>query len=157
MTDSEDQISSPPDQDPTPPKQGNFIVRYWRGEEKLWKAYWLFGFLGSGIFGSALGFGMGMGLFVFLPAIGRSPITLGVNLGMFHFIFTQSFERGLPIFLDLGVLVLAAVYTIWVVVSIWNCAWNVRWEGWGVIARGLVVIGSLVTISNMIQHVQGKF
>jgi hypothetical protein len=31
------------------PARSNIIVRFWRGEERLWKAYWLVGVLGSNI------------------------------------------------------------------------------------------------------------
>jgi len=31
------------------------------------------------------------------------------------------------------------VYTVWILVSVWRCSWNVREEHWGLIARVLTV------------------
>ena len=32
-------------------------------------------------------------------------------------------------------------YAIFAYVSIWRCAWNTRWKGWGYIARAVVILG----------------
>ena len=31
-------------------------------------------------------------------------------------------------------------YTVFALVSIWRCAWNTSWKGWGYIARALVLL-----------------
>ena len=31
-------------------------------------------------------------------------------------------------------------YTVFALVSIWRCAWNSKWEGWGQLARVIVVV-----------------
>ena len=34
-------------------------------------------------------------------------------------------------------------YTVFALVSIWRCAWNTSWKGWGYIARALVLLNVL--------------
>ncbi len=31
-------------------------------------------------------------------------------------------------------------YSIWVIVGMWQCAFNAKWKGWGYIVRGLYVV-----------------
>jgi hypothetical protein len=62
-------VPSPdPTEEPAPSNgpRANFIVRFWRGDERLWKTYWLAGVLGSNIIGGLTGLAVGLG---FIPAI----------------------------------------------------------------------------------------
>lgn len=46
------------------------------------------------------------------------------------------------------------VYLVWISISIWRCAFNVDWHGWGYIARILVVLGILGAIAGLwMEHV----
>ncbi len=44
----------------------------------------------------------------------------------------------LYIFLLIGIL-----WTIWILVGLWKCAFNTKWEGWGYLARAFVVLSIL--------------
>ncbi len=77
------------------------IKRAWKGEEKLWKVFWLYGVLA------------GIVLNLLLTVLIGNPLLAKLIL--------------LP-------------YSVWVLVSLWRCAWNAGAKFWGVIARILVVI-----------------
>jgi hypothetical protein len=80
---------------------------YWRGHGPLWKAYWLYGVLGSNV--------LALTLFVLME---RSALG------------TVWFQL---------VLLLLAAYTVWIVVSVWRCAFNVETPMYGHMARALTV------------------
>jgi hypothetical protein len=84
---------------------------YWRGRGPLWKAYWLYGVLGSNVLALIL-----------LLLINRGA------LGGFWFHV---------------VLLLLAAYTVWIVVSVWRCAFNVENPIYGHMARALTVAWAL--------------
>jgi len=42
------------------------------------------------------------------------------------------------------------VYSIWIGVSVWNCAYNVDWEWWGHAARAWVILFVMMIIGNVI-------
>ena len=93
---------------------GCFVVRYWRGGGPLWRAYWLYGVLGS----------------LVLTAL----IAIPELNGWFS----------LPVLM--AALAAGAVYTVWIVVSIWRCAFNIDNEplgierdAWAMLARWLTV------------------
>ena len=81
------------------------IARAWRGQERLWKVFWLYNFL----LGSAV-----------IAAIDAVPAE--------------------QVVLVIFILVTALAWAVWVGVSLWRCAFNSSWRGWGYIARGLVVL-----------------
>ena len=92
----------------------SFVVRYWRGNGPLWRAYWLYGVLGSMIL-TAL---------ILIPELN----------GWFSLQILAT------------VLAAGAVYTAWIVVSIWRCAFNIENEPlgidrdtWAMLARWLTV------------------
>lgn len=43
-------------------------------------------------------------------------------------------------FLGLVVFLVWLAYFVFATVSIWRCAWNVHWKGWGYIARVIVIL-----------------
>ena len=85
----------------------NIARYYWRGHGRLWKAYWLYGVLGSNL--------LALVLFLLMErsALGSAWFQI--------------------------VLLLLAVYTIWIVVSVWRCAFNVEKPTYGHMARALTV------------------
>jgi len=86
-----------------------FIKRSWRGEEKLWRVFWLYYMLGELIF------------FMFLYLI------------MFLISIVVTSE---PPFLIILVYVIPVFgYFIWIIVSLWKCAFNTNWKGWGYLIR----------------------
>ena len=104
---------------------GAFMGRYWRGEERLWKAFWLFGFVGFWVAGSVIGLVRGVVL--------DSQMWIGVGL----------------IFWGLAV-VGALAYQVWVCVAIWRGAFNVGWKGWGYVCRGVVVLQAVAVVFGLI-------
>ena len=44
------------------------------------------------------------------------------------------------------------IWAVWVTVSLWRCAFNTDWRGWGYIVRALVLL-SLVTVASTIAAV----
>ena len=86
------------------------LLSYWNGEQKLWKAFWLLGFIFQILF------------FYFLLLL----LYVGTLLKL-----TWSIK--ITIFL------LSNIYTVWILVSIWNCAYNVKNKIWGNISRIIVI------------------
>ncbi len=80
---------------------------YWRGHGPLWKAYWLYGVVGSNV------------------------------LALTLFLLMERSALG-SVWFELVLLLLAA-YTIWIVVSVWRCAFNVEKSMYGHMARALTV------------------
>jgi hypothetical protein len=40
-------------------------------------------------------------------------------------------------------------YTVFALVSIWRCAWNTSWKGWGYIARVIVILNVLMILAEL--------
>ena len=95
----------------------NFLLSYWNGEQKLWKAFWLMGFVFQILF------------LYFLLVV----LYFGVLIGL-----TWSIK--VTIFL------LSNIYQIWILVSIWNCAYNVRNKTWGHLSRSIVILNVIFII-----------
>ena len=89
----------------------NFLLSYWNGNEKLWKAFWLMGFVFQIILFYSLIFILYIGLFF-----------------------------GLTWSIKITIFIVSNLYTIWILVSIWNCAYNVKNKIWGDISRVIVVL-----------------
>jgi hypothetical protein len=49
-----------------------------------------------------------------------------------------------PALLVIAVFVL--IWVVWVTVSLWNCAFNSSWRGWGYIVRAGVVLGIIAIV-----------
>ena len=102
----------------TPAALAEFVATCWRGGERLWKVFWLFGVVGAAAVGYVVGLVEGV--------VRSSPMWIGAGV-MFW-----------------GLAVVASVaYQVWAYVSIWRCAFNAGWKGWGAIARALAVLGAL--------------
>jgi hypothetical protein len=80
-------------------------VRSWHGEEPLWKVFWIYGVVRSGI----------------IAAFYAVAIYAGYVL------------------LQQILLLCFAAYTIWILVSVWRCANNIKERSWGLLARLLTV------------------
>ena len=93
------------------------LLSYWNGKQKLWKAFWLMGVVFQILF------------FFFLSLILVIGLALGLTWSIKIFIFLVS-----------------NIYTIWILVSIWNCAYNVKKKIWGDLSRLLVIINTIFLI-----------
>ena len=96
-------------------KVESFLLSYWNGERKLWKAFWIMGFVFQILFFYFL---------LFLSYIG--------------FLF------GLTWSIKVTILLISNIYTIWILVSIWNCAYNVKNKIWGDLSRVIVVLNVIL-------------
>ena len=96
-------------------KVESFLLSYWNGERKLWKAFWIMGFVFQILFFYFL---------LFLSYIG--------------FLFGLTWSIKVIIFL------ISNIYTIWILVSIWNCAYNVKNKIWGDLSRVIVVLNVIL-------------
>ena len=96
-------------------KVESFLLSYWNGERKLWKAFWIMGFVFQILFFYFL---------LFLSYIG--------------FLFGLTWSIKVIIFL------ISNIYTIWILVSIWNCAYNVENKIWGDLSRVIVVLNVIL-------------
>lgn len=85
----------------------------WDGEEDLWKLAWIYG-----------------ALFIFLGHV------LCVIVRLFTDISIDSPSSGAGIL----VTVIEAAYYVWLMVSLWRCAFNAGWSGWGYLTRFAVII-----------------
>jgi len=82
----------------------NWIIRAWKGEEKLWKVFW---------FGGVI--------------IDAGFTSIKKILG--HTEFTDALFA-----------ISAGIYLVWLFVSEWRCAFNAKWNGWGYIMRGFIIL-----------------
>ena len=96
-------------------KVESFLLSYWNGEQKLWKAFWIMGFAFQILFFYFL---------LFLSYIG--------------FLFGLTWSIKVTVFL------ISNIYTIWILVSIWNCAYNVKNKIWGDLSRVIVVLNVIL-------------
>ena len=96
-------------------KVESLLLSYWNGERKLWKAFWIMGFAFQILFFYFL---------LFLSYIG--------------FLFGLTWSIKVIIFL------ISNIYTIWILVSIWNCAYNVKNKIWGDLSRLIVVLNVIL-------------
>ena len=83
-----------------------FFLSYWRGEKKLWEAFWLIGILGK--------------------------IIVAALIILFSIIFTSI---GLTWSISVLSIIFMLSYIAWSFVSIWRCAFNVTNKNWGYVAR----------------------
>ena len=93
----------------------DFLLSYWKGEKKLWKAFWVMGFVFQIL------------IFYFLLFL--------LYIGQFI---------GLTWSIKITVFLISNIYTIWILVSIWNCAYNVKKKIWGDLSRVIVVLNVIL-------------
>ena len=92
-----------------------FLLSYWNGEQKLWKAFWILGFVFQILFFYFLLFLLYIGMLL--------KLTWSIKITIF---------------------LLSNIYTVWILVSIWNCAYNVKNKIWGDISRIIVVLNVIL-------------
>ena len=83
----------------------------WKGNEKLWKVFWIYQWL------------------------------FGITLSS-AWVVSEDFS----VLAEGVVLVVLAVWFVWVAVAQWRCSWNASWRGWGYVVRVLLffTVGGLV-------------
>ena len=96
-------------------KVESFLLSYWNGERKLWKAFWVMGFVFQILFFYFLLFLLYVGMLL--------KLTWSIKITIF---------------------LLSNIYTVWILVSIWNCAYNVKNKIWGNISRVIVVLNVIL-------------
>ena len=91
-----------------------YLTEHFRGSRPLWSAFWLIGVTG------------------FLSTLTIAWFLLRVRLG----------RAGSPIAFVavIGQMALWVVYLAEAATSIWRCAYNTNWRGWGHLARGFLVL-----------------
>jgi hypothetical protein len=107
----------------------HWVQQAWRGEEPLWRVFWVYG-----VALSIIGF------------FGATAVELGTAMSS-GVVGTPS-ESTWFLYYDIW-LVVSECYWVWLGVSLWRCAFNVRSHLWGHGARAvavLVVIASLVQL-----------
>ncbi len=92
-----------------------FLLSYWNGEQKLWKAFWILGFIFQILFFYFLLFLLYVGMLL--------KLTWSIKITIF---------------------LLSNIYTVWILVSIWNCAYNVKTKIWGDISRLIFVLNVIL-------------
>ena len=93
----------------------DLLLSYWNGKQKLWKAFWLIGFVLQFV------------LIIFFGIFNLIGIALGLTWSIKFIIF-----------------LINIIYTIWVLVSIWNCAYNVKNKIWGDLSRVIVMLNVIL-------------
>ena len=96
-------------------KVESLLLSYWNGERKLWKAFWIMGFVFQILF------------FYFLLFLSYIGLLFGLTWSIKVIIF-----------------LISNIYTIWILVSIWNCAYNVKNKIWGDLSRVMVVLNVIL-------------
>ena len=96
-------------------KVESLLLSYWNGKQKLWKAFWIMGFVFQIL------------IFYFLLFL----LYIGLHIGLTWSIKITTF-------------LISNIYTIWILVSIWNCAYNVKNKIWGNLSRIIVVLNVIL-------------
>ena len=96
-------------------KVESLLLSYWNGERKLWKAFWIMGFVFQILF------------FYFLLFLSYIGLLFGLTWSI-----------------KVTILLISNIYTIWILVSIWNCAYNVKNKIWGDLSRVIVVLNVIL-------------
>ena len=47
-------------------------------------------------------------------------------------------------------LLISTIYSVFTCISIWRCAWNTSWKGWGYIARAFIAIGAIGAVAGLL-------
>ena len=89
----------------------HWIKRAWRGEERLWRVFWIGGVI------------LDIGFTAIKKILGHTETT------------------------DFVYAIVALIYLVWLFVSEWRCAFNVKWKGWGYIVRGLIILSPIIWIA----------
>lgn len=97
------------------------VIKSWNGEEKLWKVFWVYGFLG--------------GLLLTVPFLAL------ILFGMFS----------LNIYLILLAAILYLGFEIWWLYALWQCSENVGWKGWSYVTQSLVILTILSTLIGVVE------
>ena len=82
----------------------------WQGGERLWKVFWVYYLLVAVL----IGFGSGLAVWLDFQFPGLASLAALFGVAVF-------------------------IWVIWAYVSLWRCALNVQWLGWGYIVRAFVV------------------
>jgi len=91
--------------DTEPVMDRGMVRRAWNGDTQLWKAFWLYLFVG----------------------LNSGVLMAGYVCGL----------AGIPNF---AVWIVIAPVAVWAAVSVWRCAANARWQGWGYLARAVLIV-----------------
>ena len=89
----------------------NFLIRFWRGEARLWQAFWLCAFIGKFLVFAVIGF---IGFLIW-----HSPQDNNLT----------NVVLGIPLL----------AYVVFALVSVWRCSKNVDLAPLGALAKVLVV------------------
>jgi hypothetical protein len=111
------------------PKRG-FWKRAWYGEQKLWKAFWVYGLLGIILYGTSFALFFATGL------MEKSTIEPPVWL-----VVVSSVAKLM--------LLSYLAYIVWWSVSVWRSAWNASSKIWGYFARVFVAGYWLLNLFNI--------
>jgi hypothetical protein len=65
----------------------------------------------------------------------------GIAIGL----ASEAAESALPRPVSLAVSVFGLAWAVWVTVSLWRCAFNADWRGWGYVVRAIVVLAVIAT------------
>lgn len=108
-----------------------FIVkRAWKGEERLWKVFWIFNVLGFYVIG-------------FMQQVVISIESAGA--------LNHGYGRLLTILFGL----LTIIYFIWAITSLWRCAFNTGSRVWGYLGR-VFVVAVIVSLVGIIATIASK-
>lgn len=107
-----------------------WIKRAWRGEERLWKVFWVYGILA----GYALDAVTMLGFVMLIPHVHLMPWHAPVWLYVLGAVWT--------IFLW--------CFSIWTAVALWKCSFNSGRRYWGYAARVAYVLSVVLTVSHLV-------
>ena len=99
-----------------------FVKRAWRGEEKLWKVFWLYGYAVP----------IAFGLIIVLPIM----LILGIATPQLLSVFTP---------------IMDFYYLAWIV-CVFRCSQNVKEKSWSIAARIWAALVLLRVIFEVISH-----
>lgn len=97
-------------------KVKEIILKGWRGEERMWKVFWFY-----------------YVLFSFVIVIAYMPKFILESQGVALSVTVHAAY-------SLTLLIVLVAWLVWIVVSLWRCAFNNEWRVWGYLVRGMLIV-----------------
>ena len=110
----------------TSSKEANYLIKLFKGDIPLVVTYWVFGVLVGGV------------LIRILIAINEYNYA-SIALAQFGILYLQSFYW------------LTIIYSVFILIAIWNSASNYKGGSWGTVAKVLVILNTFAIIGNYIK------
>ena len=112
-----------------------FLKKYWNGEEKLWKVFWIWNFFVQIVISTVTEI-------IFIITVFPVVIIIAVNKDFSNI----SFNKFLLAAIGFLAVLFSLAYCIWAIVSLWRSAFNSSRKIYGYLARLWVVVAIFLAV-----------